>query len=50
MPLIFNLAKNKLMHIGILKETKVPVDRRVALTPSSAARLLKRYPEFDIIC
>ncbi len=36
------------MHIGILKETKVPVDRRVALTPSAADKLLKLYPEFDI--
>lgn len=36
------------MHIGILKETKVPVDRRVALTPFYASELLKRYPEFDI--
>ncbi|MFW5761633.1 MAG: alanine dehydrogenase, partial [Cyclobacteriaceae bacterium] len=36
------------MHIGILKETKVPVDRRVALTPFFASELLKRYPEFDI--
>lgn len=36
------------MHIGILKETKVPVDRRVALTPEAAAELMKRYPEFEI--
>jgi saccharopine dehydrogenase (NAD+, L-lysine forming) len=36
------------MHIGILKETKVPPDRRVALTPRAAAELLDLYPEFDI--
>ncbi len=36
------------MHIGILKETKVPADRRVALTPSSAVTLMNLYPEFDI--
>ena len=45
---MFNLAEKQAMHIGILKETKVPVDRRVALTPLSAARLLKLYPEFDL--
>lgn len=36
------------MHIGILKETKIPTDRRVALTPQAAATLLKLFPEFDI--
>ncbi|MFO7924758.1 MAG: NAD(P)-dependent oxidoreductase [Bacteroidales bacterium] len=36
------------MHIGVLKETKIPVDRRVALTPTAAVKLLKLYPEFDI--
>lgn len=36
------------MHIGILKETKVPVDRRTALTPQAAKELIKRYPEFDV--
>lgn len=36
------------MHIGILKETRVPADRRVALTPAAAARLLNLYHEFNI--
>ncbi len=36
------------MHIGILKETKVPVDRRTPLTPQAAVELLKQYPEFNI--
>jgi saccharopine dehydrogenase (NAD+, L-lysine forming) len=36
------------MHIGIIKETRIPADRRVALTPSAAADLLRLYPEFDI--
>ncbi len=36
------------MHIGILKETKIPVDRRVALTPAAAVELKSLYPEFDI--
>jgi saccharopine dehydrogenase (NAD+, L-lysine forming) len=36
------------MHIGILKETRAPADRRVALTPAAAARLLNLYPEFNV--
>jgi saccharopine dehydrogenase (NAD+, L-lysine forming) len=36
------------MHIGILKETKVPADRRVPLTPRMARLLMERHPEFDI--
>jgi saccharopine dehydrogenase (NAD+, L-lysine forming) len=36
------------MHIGILKETRMPIDRRVALTPGTAAKLLAQYPEFAI--
>jgi saccharopine dehydrogenase (NAD+, L-lysine forming) len=36
------------MHIGLLKETKLSADRRVALTPMAAAELLDQYPEFDI--
>ena len=36
------------MHIGVLRETKVPADRRVALTPAAAAELQKLYPEFKI--
>lgn len=37
------------MQIGILKETKIPVDRRVALTPEAAVTLKRLYPEFEII-
>jgi saccharopine dehydrogenase (NAD+, L-lysine forming) len=48
MVFIYNLAKNKAMHIGILRETKVPADGRVALTPSAAARLIREHPEFQI--
>jgi saccharopine dehydrogenase (NAD+, L-lysine forming) len=36
------------MHIGILKETKIPVDRRVPLTPGMARLLMERHPEFDV--
>ncbi len=36
------------MHIGVLRETKVPADRRVALTPDAAVKLQKLHPEFKI--
>ncbi len=36
------------MYIGILSETKVPADRRVALTPSAAVKLQELYPEFKV--
>ncbi len=36
------------MHIGIIKETKVPTDRRVPITPEAASRLIHLYPEFEI--
>lgn len=32
------------MKIGILRETKSPVDNRVALIPSQISRLMKEYP------
>lgn len=37
------------MKIGIIKETKTPVDNRVALTPSQVAELNKKYPNHRII-
>lgn len=33
------------MKIGLLKETKVPVDNRVAFSPEQMAQLQKNYPE-----
>ncbi|MEA3450452.1 MAG: NAD(P)-dependent oxidoreductase [Bacteroidota bacterium] len=38
----------KKITIGILKETKNPPDKRVALTPSTALELQKRFPEIEI--
>lgn len=35
------------MKIGILKETKTPVDNRVALTPNQIAQLKKDYPQVE---
>ncbi len=36
------------MTIGLLKETKIPEDNRVALTPDQAAELQKKYPKLKI--
>jgi len=33
------------MKIGLIRETKTPVDNRVALTPSQMAELKNRYPD-----
>ena len=37
------------MKIGLLKETKTPVDNRVALTPSQVAKLNQEYPDSEIV-
>ncbi|PIB37579.1 alanine dehydrogenase [Reichenbachiella sp. 5M10] len=36
--------------IGILKEGKIPVDRRVAITPEQALRIQTKYPDVEIVC
>lgn len=37
------------MKIGIIKETKNPIDNRVALTPNQVAQLCKQYPDSEFI-
>lgn len=37
------------MKIGIIKETKTPVDNRVALAPFQVAELNNRYPDHEIV-
>lgn len=37
------------MKIGIIKETKSPVDNRVALTPKQVADLNNRFPQHEIV-
>ena len=37
------------MRIGIIKERKNPPDKRVVLTPTECSRLLKKYPQLDIL-
>jgi saccharopine dehydrogenase (NAD+, L-lysine forming) len=36
------------MKIGVLKEEKVPADKRVPLTPEQCRRLLDTYPDIEI--
>ena len=35
------------MKIGIIKETKIPVDNRVALSPAQVAKLQKDFPDSE---
>lgn len=37
------------MKIGIIKETKCPVDNRVPLTPEQIIALQERYPEVEFL-
>ena len=37
------------MQIGILRETKLPVERRTALTPQQVHELSSQYPEHEFI-
>lgn len=37
------------MKIGLIKETKTPIDNRVALTPTQARMLMDRYPGTEIV-
>lgn len=36
-----------MVKIGLIKETKIPVDNRVALTPDEIIKLQKQYPEAE---
>lgn len=37
------------MKIGIIKETKIPVDNRVALSPKQVSRLNQQFPNHEIV-
>ena len=37
------------MKIGLIKETKIPVDNRVALSPQQVAELNSQYPQHKIV-
>ena len=39
----------KRIKVGVLKETKNPPDKRVAITPSHAVELIKRFPNVDLV-
>lgn len=38
------------MKIGIIKEGKIPIDRRVPITPSQAAELNSKYDTLEVVC
>jgi alanine dehydrogenase len=38
-----------MMKIGIIREGKIPVDKRVALTPNQAKLLKEKFPETEIV-
>jgi saccharopine dehydrogenase (NAD+, L-lysine forming) len=40
---------NTKLTIGLLRETKNPPDRRVALPPAQAMKLVKKYPRIDLL-
>ena len=47
---LHQIYKNcSIMKIGLIKETKTPIDNRVALSPKEAAELKHRYPESEIV-
>jgi len=37
------------LKVGILREGKIPVDRRVLLTPDQCLEVLKRYPHVELL-
>ncbi|NUQ14450.1 MAG: alanine dehydrogenase [Flavobacteriales bacterium] len=41
--------KEGIRRIGIIRERKVPVDRRVALTPKAARRAMALHPGLDLV-
>lgn len=38
------------IKIGIISEGKIPIDRRVAITPTQAKSIKEKYPSVDIVC
>jgi hypothetical protein len=46
----FGRKQNKvIMRIALIKETKNPVDNRVALSPKQVAELNHRFPQHEIV-
>jgi len=37
------------IRVGVLKETKVPIDRRVAIPPEQAVEILKKFPNVELV-
>ena len=43
------MSMGKTLKIGILRETKNPPDRRVALSPPQITELEEQYPDVEFI-
>ncbi len=37
------------MKLGVIREGKVPPDKRVPFTPTQCAEIIKTYPEVDLV-
>ena len=37
------------MKIALIKENKIPIDRRVPLTPEQCKSIKKKYPSLEIV-
>jgi saccharopine dehydrogenase (NAD+, L-lysine forming) len=40
----------KKVKVGLIRETKIPPDRRVPLTPAQVVELKDKYPVRGILC
>lgn len=40
----------KKLRIGLIREGKVPIDRRVPLAPSSAQYIQENFPQVEVVC
>lgn len=38
------------IHLALIREDKVPVDRRVPITPAQAAEIQQRFPHVTVVC
>ena len=47
--IVLNMINNIVMKIGIIRETKIPEDNRVALTPDEIVALKARYPNVEFV-
>lgn len=46
--IFIGIMAEKILKVGILRETKTPPDRRVAVTPALASELIQKFPNVDL--